>query len=188
MKGGARTLAASVAGILLVVTGAGAVWLIAGSGVFASSSPSLDGPLPAVVGTVPGAGPGGALPLASGFQVSQPRDPFKPLTSEPSPTSSTIPGGTTPTTGPGGATTTQPGGTTTTAGFEPEGTRVVLLEVREEDGVLKAVVTVDGVTYVVGVGETFADHFKVVSLTENGGVFQYGDAAFTLAVGQAILK
>jgi hypothetical protein len=47
---------------------------------------------------------------------------------------------------------------------------------------------VDGTTYTVGVGETFAGSFKVVSLAESSGVFQYGDSAFTLAVGQAILK
>jgi len=27
-----------------------------------------------------------------------------------------------------------------------------------------------------------------VSLSENGGVFTYGDSAFTLAVGQSIVK
>lgn len=191
MSGG-RSVAASVAAILLLATAAGAIWLIAGAGVFASSSPGLDGPLAAVTETVPGGGSGDGLPLGAGLQVSPPRDPFKPLTSEPPTTSSTIPGETTTTssTRPGETTsTTAPGQTTTTTeGFEPEGTRVVLLEIREEAGVTKAVLTVDGVTYVVGVGETFADNFKVVSLSENSGVFQYGDSAFTLAVGQAILK
>jgi hypothetical protein len=184
---GSRSVVASVVAILLVATAVGAVWLIAGAGVFASSSPNLDGPLAAVTETPPGVGSGAGLPLAAGFQVSQPRDPFKPLTSEPPTTSSTIPGETT-TTVPGQTTTTVPGQTTTTEGFQPEATRIVLLEIREENGVRKAVVSVDGVTYVVGVGETFAGNFKVVSLSENSGVFQYGDTAFTLAVGQAILK
>ena len=65
---------------------------------------------------------------------------------------------------------------------------MVLLEIRDEDGTRKAVVTVDGETYIVAVGETFAENFKVVSLSENNGVFLFGDSAFTLAVGQAILK
>ncbi len=65
---------------------------------------------------------------------------------------------------------------------------MVLLEIREEDGTRRAVLTVDGETYVVAVGEAFAENFRVVSLSENSGVFLYGDSAFTLAVGQAILK
>ena len=51
-----------------------------------------------------------------------------------------------------------------------------------------AVVEVDGETSTVGVGDTFATNFKVVSLSETGGVFTFGDSAFTLAVGQSILK
>ena len=77
---------------------------------------------------------------------------------------------------------------TTTIDDTPAGIRVVLLEVRDEGGTLVAVVEVDGVTYTVGVGDTFATSFKVVSLNETGGVFTYGDSAFTLAVGQSILK
>ena len=101
----------------------------------------------------------------------------------------TVPGQvTTSTVAPGGSTTSTEGTTTTTEGFEPQGTRVVLLEIREEAGLRKAVLTVDGTTYTVGVGETFAESFKVVSLADSSGVFQYGDSAFTLAVGQAILK
>lgn len=193
-----RSVTATFLALLFVATGVFGVWLMTGSGVFASSSPLLEGPLPAAAGTIPsGQAAGGALPLASNIQVSQPRDPFAPLTSEPPVTSSTLPGETTTTqpggttsTLPGETTTTQPGETTTTTtgGYDPEGTRVVLLEIREEGGLDKAVVTVDGVTHVVGVGETFADSFKVVSLSESSGVFLYGDSAFTLSIGQAILK
>jgi len=150
----------------------------------------------------------------------QPRAPFKPLidagattipgettTTIPGETTTTIPGettttipGETTTTVPGETTTTVPGETTTTVPGEtttsttgpdtPSSTRVALLEVREQGGVLVAVLTVDGETYTVGVGETFGPNgqFKVVSLTETGGVFTYGDNAFSLAVGQAVLK
>ena len=173
-----RTLTATFLAFVLVAVGVFAIWLVAGSGVFATTAPQLGGPLPAAANA---AAPGGdaGLPLAPSIQVAQPRDPFAPLTSEPPVTSSTLPGQTT---------TTEPGATTTTEGFDPEETRVVLLEIREEGGVDKAVLTVDGVTYVVAVGETFADNFKVVSLSDDSGVFLYGDSAFTLAVGQAILK
>lgn len=187
MSQGGRTLTATMLAVLLVAVGVFGVWLVAGAGVFATTTPQLDGPLPSASNGVTGGAAG--LPLAPGIQVAQPRDPFAPLTSEPPLTTTTLPGQTT-TTLPGQTTTTQPGETTTTTteGFEPEGTRVVLLEIRPEDGVDKAVLTVDGVTYVVGVGETFAESFKVVSLSDDSGVFLYGDTAFTLSVGQAILK
>lgn len=184
-----RSLTATVVALLLVATGVLAVWLLTGSGIFASAAPRLGGPLAGVTEATGGTGSGAGLPLASGFQVAQPRDPFKPLTSEPPVPTTTVPGQvTTSTVAPGGSTTSTEGTTTTTEGFEPQGTRVVLLEIREEAGLRKAVLTVDGTTYTVGVGETFAESFKVVSLAESSGVFQYGDSAFTLAVGQAILK
>ncbi|HSR14280.1 MAG TPA: hypothetical protein VLL51_00910 [Gemmatimonadales bacterium] len=186
---GARSLTASVVAILLVATAVVSVWLVATSGVFASAGPGLEGPLPGAPGTIPPlAVTGEGLGLASAYQVAQPRDPFAPLTQSTTTTSSTVPGETTTTTVPGQTTTTEPGATTTTDGFQPEVRRIVLLEIRDENGVRKAVVTVDGETYIVGVGETFAENFRVVSLGESSGVFQYGDSAFTLAVGQAILK
>ncbi len=40
----------------------------------------------------------------------------------------------------------------------------------------------------MGVGETFAGSYRVVSLTEEMGVFMFGDNAFQLNVGQQILK
>jgi hypothetical protein len=70
----------------------------------------------------------------------------------------------------------------------PTGKRVSLLEIRDEGGVKKAVLTVDGQTYTVGVGDTFATDFKVISLAASSGVFMYRDSVFTLAVGQSIIK
>ena len=187
-----RSLTATALAFLLVAVGVFSIWLVTGSGIFASASPLLSGPLPAAAGAgATETGSDADLPFAASIQVAQPRNPFAPLTSEPPQTTSTLPGQTTTTvtTQPGETTTTEPGATTTTTeGFQPQGTRVVLLEIREEGGVDKAVVTVDGVTYVVGVGETFAESFKVVSLAESSVVFLYGDSAFTLAIGQAILK
>ncbi|MBU1226761.1 MAG: hypothetical protein KJ698_06095 [Actinobacteria bacterium] len=192
MTGAKRSIAATFLAFLLVGVGVVAIWLVTGSGIFASSTQLLSGPLPADGSAAVGAGAETALPLAANVQVAQPRDPFAPLTTVATPTTTTLPGQTTTTvtTQPGETTTTTPGEstTTTTEGFQPQGTRVVLLEIRQEGGVDKAVMTVDGVTYVVGVGETFAGSFKVVSLAETSGVFLYGDTAFTLAIGQAILK
>lgn len=73
-------------------------------------------------------------------------------------------------------------------GFEPGGTTILLVEIREVGGVLRATVTVDGTSYDVGVGDTFADVYKVVSLDSDSGVFLFGDSAFTLSEGQSILK
>jgi len=138
--------------------------------------------------------------VVDGLQVSQPRDPFEPLIGSDGGTTTTIDdesttttagdGSTTTTTAGDGSTTTTTAGstTTTTAGDSPDGIRVVLLEVRDEGGSLVAVVEVDGETHTVGVGDTFAVSFKVISLTGSGGVFTFGDSAFTLAVGQSILK
>jgi hypothetical protein len=142
---------------------------------------------------------------AGAARLVQPRDPFRPLVDPPSTTTpedsttttaggdtttTTAGGDTTTTTAGGDTTTTTAGGdtTTTTQGDEPQGIRVVLLEIREDAGVRTAVLTVDGETWTVGVGEVFADDFKVISLGESSGVFTYGDSAFTLAVGQAIIK
>ncbi len=191
-----RSLTASVVAILLVATAVVSVWLVATSGVFAAAGPGLDGPLPAAPGTIaPFVFTDDGLGLTSAFQVAQPRDPFEPLiddstTTTAGTTTTTTTGDTTTTTTGDGttSTTTGDGTTTTTDGFEPDTRRVVLLEIREEDGTRRAVLTVDGETYVVAVGEAFAENFRVVSLSENSGVFLYGDSAFTLAVGQAILK
>ncbi len=65
---------------------------------------------------------------------------------------------------------------------------MALVEVRDVDGVLRATVTVGGSTFDVGVGDTFADIYKVVSLSEDSGVFLKGDSVFDLNVGQQILK
>jgi hypothetical protein len=63
-----------------------------------------------------------------------------------------------------------------------------LIEIRDVEGVLRATVKVDDTDYDVGVGDTFAGSFKVVSLDPDSGVFLYGDNAFELSVGQEILK
>lgn len=195
MIGARRTLVSVLVSVLLVATAVAATWLAVSAGVFSGAEQPLPGaPESTNVSTPAAAGGGGSLEIVSGFQVSQPRDPFEPLidgdaTTGGDTTTTAGGGGSTSTTEADGSTTTTGGDTTTTtAGDSPDGIRVVLLEAREESGALAAVVEVDGETYTVGVGDTFADNFKVVSLTETGGVFTFGDSAFTLAVGQSILK
>jgi hypothetical protein len=197
-----RTFVAILVAFLLVGTAGASIWLMASSGVLSMSG---DGQLPgAPEGSATTGGTGATVPAAGGFRVAQPRDPFAPLIT--APTSTTIPedstttsggGSTTSTTGggsttstTGGSTTTTTGGgsTTSTTGVNPTGKRVSLLEIRDQSGVKKAVLTVDGQTYTVGVGDTFATDFKVISLASSSGVFMYRDSVFTLAVGQSIIK
>ena len=77
--------------------------------------------------------------------------------------------------------------TTTTSGFQP-GIKVVLKSIQDVNGVLRPVVSVNGVDYTVEEGDTFASNFRVVSLDTTSGVFLYLDNAFSLSVGQEILK
>jgi hypothetical protein len=198
---GRRTLVAVMVAMLLVGTAGASVWLMASSGVLSFGG---DQGLPGAPGpgaTVPG-GEAAAIAAAGGFRVSPPRDPFAPLITAPTDTTAagettttgggtttTTGGGTTTTTGGSGTTSTTAGGsTTTTSPDTPAGKRVTLLEIRDEGGVREAVLTVDGVTFTVEVGDTFADDFKVISLGTNSGVFMYRDSVFTLAVGQSIIK
>ena len=107
--------------------------------------------------------------LIDDFQVSQPRDPFRPLITQE-----------TDDTGDGGD---------DGDGFDPTGTTVSLVSVTTlGDGSRQAVVRVAGTDYTVGVGETFAGSYQVVTLTDTGGTFLFGDSPFTLAVGEEILK
>lgn len=195
-----RTVVAVLVAVLLVGTAGASVWLMASSGVLSVGG---DRQLPGAPESGGQNAGGATLPAAGGFRVAQPRDPFAPLlttpTSTTTPDGSTTTGGesttttgggsTTTTTGGGSTTTTTSGGsTTTTTSDTPTGKRVSLLEIRDQGGVKKAVLTVDGQTYTVGVGDTFATDFKVISLATSSGVFMYRDSVFTLAVGQSIIK
>jgi len=197
MIGLKRTLASAFVALVLVATAATSMWLMASAGVFTGAEQPLpSAPEVSVTAAAVEEGSGTTAAIAAGFQAAQPRNPFEPLIDaddsgappttiddESSTTTSTDPGETTSTTTDGTTSST-----TTTLGDDPDGTRVVLLEVREENDELVAVVEVDGETHTVGVGDTFAENFKVVSLTETGGVFTFGDSAFTLSVGQSITK
>lgn len=163
-------LAAAVA-ILMIGAVIAAGWLMFSGTMFPESGPLLTGPLAEteIVETR-------TAPLIEGMRIeravqfSQPRDPFRPLITDDSPSD------------------LGNGGTPTGAEDQTDGLSVTLQEVRDVDGTLRATVIIDGVNYVVGVGDTFADAFIVVSLDTDSGVFLNGDNAFTLSVGQQILK
>ncbi len=157
-------LATATAGTLIVV-GSGLLW--AGTGEDATAA--LQAP------EAPVQEPASPVGVVESLQLSQPRDPFRPLITEDSPFAG-IPGV--------GGEPGEPGDN----GFTPTGTTITLQQIRDVAGTLRATVTVNGVSYDVGVGDTFAGSYKVVSLSETKGVFMFGDSAFELSVGQQILK
>ncbi|MFQ5966287.1 MAG: hypothetical protein ACE5MI_01605 [Acidimicrobiia bacterium] len=155
---------AAATGIVLVGVAIALTWLAIAPQIFGSGDTILSGPLP---GTEEASPTAAALiegmRITQSFQVSQPRDPFRPLITEDSP----IGGG---------------------GGFTPAGITVTLLEIRDVDGVQRATIQVNGITYDVSEGDTFAGNFMVVSLDVDCGVFLFGDNAFELCVGETILK
>lgn len=160
-----RNGTAAATSIILVALALAAAWLMIAPAILGPDSPTLTGPLATSEAETAAAPLIEGIRVSESFQVSQPRDPFRPLITEDSPL------------GPGGG-----------GDFDPNGTRVALLEIRDVGGTLRAQVSVDGVVYDVGEGESFADNFMVVSLETDCGVFLYGDNAFELCVGEEILK
>jgi hypothetical protein len=122
------------------------------------------------------------------------KDPFQPLVVS-APGGST--GGTT-----GGTTGGSTGGSTGNPAPTPTGsitgvnggnsgtpsTTVTLIDIRKVSGKLVATVDVDGKDYNAGVGQTFAQNFRVLSLNTSCGTFVFGDERFSLCKGQEINK
>lgn len=171
-----RPMAATAVAVLMLAAAVALAWMVLTSGILSASSAAA-GPSsptkPVGVEVLPAVEP--AAVVSGGFQVSQPRDPFRPLITENSPVAGQP--------GTGGT-----GGTGSGNGFNPSGTTITLQEIRDVAGVIRATVIVNGVSYDVGVGETFAGSYKVISLTATKGVFMFGDSAFELTIGQQILK
>ena len=167
--------AAAVIATIMVATAAVATWLVVTSGVLAARPAAAEHPQASI--SAQQAPPADdSVKGNSVFQLSQPRDPFRPLITEDSPPGA-IPGV--------GGTPSEPGDGS--GGFEP-GNTITLEEIREVDGELVATIVVNGVTYEVSEGDTFAGSFKVIELTEDTALLQYGDIVFELKVGQSILK
>lgn len=145
------------------------LWLMTAPGILSGSSsvPAITGPLAGADAAAADDQASELLPgvrLLNDFQTSQPRDPFRPLL-------------------------TEDNGDPTNGGFDPGGTTVSLVSVTTlSDGTRQAVVRVSGVDYTVQPGDTFAGAYQVVTLTDDGGTFLFGDSPFTLAVGEEILK
>ncbi len=161
---------AAATAIILVGVAVAMAWIAFSGSLSGVSVPDFDGPLARAEIQEAVASPLiEGMRIESSIQFSQPRDPFRPLITEDSAGA------------PGGGTGTNGDGTGV-------GTSVTLQEIRDVDGVLRATVIVDGVSYDVGIGDQFAGRFMVVSLDSDSGVFLNGDNAFSLSVGQQILK
>lgn len=172
MRSGNRYVAALTATAVLLGAGVFAGWMMVSSGVLGSVTVPSDSPSrPIVASAQAQAQEAEPVNVVSGsFQLSQPRDPFRPLVG---------PGSRGGIPGVGGS---GDGGT-----FNPANI-ITLQAVNTVGGELQATIVVNGTTYEVGVGDTFASSYKVVSLTTTSGVFMFGDTAFELSVGQQILK
>ena len=176
MNRSVHPFAATAVALLMLAAAAVLAWMVATSGILSASSAAAGDAAPvAPVGVEVRASVEPAAVVSGGFQVSQPRDPFRPLITEDSPVAGQP--------GAGGS-----GGAGSGSGFNPSGTTITLQEIRDVAGVIRATVIVNGISYDVGVGETFAGSYKVISLTATKGVFTFGDSAFELTVGQQILK
>jgi len=123
-------------------------------------------------------------------QTFEGKDPFQPLVVAAAVGST---GGTTggSTGGSTGSPAPQPSGSITGVNGGSSGTpstTVTLIDIRKVNGKLVATVDVDGKDYTAGVGQTFAQNFRVISLTSSCGTFVFGDERFSLCEGQEINK
>ena len=162
--------------ILLIGIGVAAAWVAFAPGLSADTE-VLSGELAVTeILEVEGSPLLEGMRVNGNFQFSQPRDPFRPLIVA------------------GGVIVTDPGTTDTTVTTDTtipgtvDGIVVRLLDIYEIGGVLRARIEVVGVEYDVGVGETFATNFKIVSLDSDSAVILFGDNAFELLIGQEIIK
>lgn len=172
-----RPVAVTAVAVLMLAAAVALTWMVLTSGLLSAVPAAAESPISGApnFADVEVAVAQPTAVISGGFQVSQPRDPFRPLITADSPIAGQP--------GTGGTGGTGSGGT-----FNPPGNTITLQEIRDVTGVMRATVIVNGISYDVGVGETFAGSYKVISLSETKGVFTFGDNAFELTVGQQILK
>jgi hypothetical protein len=179
-----RLLVAALAGVLVLILGLLVVWPLLRSRTEQAAAP------PAVTAAAAPATPQLINPsttvAGAGGAVGQLKDPFRPLVAAGA-AAATAEAGVTPTTiaatqstvpGAGAGTATTPAGGATAEH------KVTLVSV---DGG-KAKVTVDGTSYTVEEGESFAGDYRVVDIGTACATFESGTTPFTLCEGEAVLK
>ena len=187
--GGSRQLllVAALVAVLLLVVGLLVVRPMLSGGTEEGVAP----PPPVTAATAaPATTPQVATPSTSAVPqgaAGSVKDPFRPLISSGA-TAATTQSGLTPS-GTGAATqSTVPGaaaGTASTPGGGATADRKVTL-VNVAGG--KAKVTVDGRSYTVEEGESFASRYRAVDIGSECATFESGTTPFTLCEGEAVLK
>ncbi|NND83785.1 MAG: hypothetical protein HKN46_01415 [Acidimicrobiia bacterium] len=168
-----RNGSAAVIAVLLMGLGlAAAWWAMAPVVLGVDTGAVLDGaPLaPAAIVAPQDAPLAEGARISTRLQTAQPRDPFVPLVGE-APMQDTDGDGI-------------PDDTV------PDRTQVMVEEIVDVDGVPRANIVIDGITYTVGEGDEFAGSYKVIDLDVEGqqAVLMNGDSTFVASAGQAILK
>jgi hypothetical protein len=135
----------------------------------AATTPQLIGPSTSV-----GADPAGAAAAGSV------KDPFQPVVDTGAASATTVSGGTPGATTPGATT---PEASTPGGGATAE-RKVALLGIAGG----KAKVSVDGTTYTVEEGESFASDYRATDIGTECATFESGTTPFTLCEGEAVLK
>jgi hypothetical protein len=126
--------------------------------------------------------PSPAATTLNKFRSGPIHDPFKPLVAANSAGSGSS-AGTTGTTGTSGTTTsTSPAGAA--GSTVPTPTRVGVVEINQDAHGSAVMVRLDTAIHIAAKGETIAGILKVVAIGSNSATFLYGDASFTLRVGQ----
>jgi hypothetical protein len=187
--GGPRQLllVAALVAVLLLVVGL----LVVRPMLSGGTEEGVAAPPPVTAGTAaPATTPQVATPSTSAVPqgaAGSVKDPFRPLISSGA-TAATTQSGLTPS-GTGAATqSTVPGaaaGTASTPGGGATADRKVSL-VNVTGG--KAKVTVDGRSYTVEEGESFASRYRAVDIGSECATFESGTTPFTLCEGEAVLK
>ncbi len=180
-------------GLLLLVL---FFWFVARPFLFpeAAEEPRVPAPKRQAVNPSPSPAAAAEQPPAETFEVFESKDPFRPLVVVPVAAgagSGTTTGGATG----GGTTGTATGGNTPAAGngaaggaAPTGGQRVSLIDVFTDDGTQKAQIKVGSTVYTVAVGETFAQNYKLVSVSGDCVTLLHGDDKFTLCEGEEVIK
>lgn len=196
--------------LALIIIGA-AVFLLLGGGGESPSSTTGGGAAPRSTGTAtgtqgkpagtgaPGQGgstaspapsldPGLSADVSESYQQYSARNPFKCTFACQAPGGSTSTSSTSGTSTGGATASPAPQGGSTSGTQQASSSSLTLSEIVRDGSTQKAIVKVNGTTYTVGAGETFATNYKVTKISGSCASFLQGDSPFTLCTGQSVLK
>jgi carbamate kinase len=193
-----RVLVLAVLGALVVSVAAWVVLSVTGGDEPAFSVPVHDAPAPSAGAGFETATSVGAAPVVT-YDVYLSRDPFDPVVPEPEPVEVIDTVATDPLTDPGQPLLVDDAGTSPVTPTEDrcsgtqevvcDGQVVSLLDIRSgDDGLLVAVVQVDTTVHELRKGDPFAERYVLLQVTASTATIAYVDEAFTLMIGDRVLK